>query len=203
MLSTYRPGTSVMTIGHLRGTKTINRTGETIVAKPERCLTPVKGDHFAEEGVRDYLLGYVTRGPDGDPVYTALWATTREEERATWKPTSTTSLWASTRRPTSRSVRSTRSATRAAATRRTCGMDPVPSTPSSTSTTVRSTIRTCPAASTGRNSGSIRTLVRWHGLPRRPRSGTRASTASRSRRLALPCSRIARANLTCFRDPDR
>ena len=41
MLSTYRPGTSVMTIGHLRGTKTINRTGETIVAKPERCLTPV------------------------------------------------------------------------------------------------------------------------------------------------------------------
>ena len=43
MLSTYRPGTSVMTIGHLRGTKTINRTGETIVAKPERCLTPVRG----------------------------------------------------------------------------------------------------------------------------------------------------------------
>ena len=43
MLSTYRPGTSVMTIGHLRGTKTINRTGETIVAKPERCLTPVIG----------------------------------------------------------------------------------------------------------------------------------------------------------------
>ena len=42
MLSTYRPGTSVMTIGHLRGTKTINRTGETIVAKPERCLTPVR-----------------------------------------------------------------------------------------------------------------------------------------------------------------
>ena len=46
MLSTYRPGTSVMTIGHLRGTKTINRTGETIVAKPERCLTPVKRPRF-------------------------------------------------------------------------------------------------------------------------------------------------------------
>ena len=96
-----------------------------------------------------------------------------------------TSLWASTRPPMSRSVPLTRSATRAAATRRTCGMDPVPSTPSSTSTTVRSIIRTCPAALIGRNSGSIRTPVRWHGLQRRPRSGTRASTASRSRRLAL------------------
>ena len=35
-----------MTIGHLRGTKTINRTGETIVAKPERCLTPVRRFYY-------------------------------------------------------------------------------------------------------------------------------------------------------------
>ena len=44
-----------------------------------------EGDHFAEEGVREYLLGYVTGGPDGEPVYTPLWATSREEERAVFE----------------------------------------------------------------------------------------------------------------------
>ena len=52
---------------------------------PDDIFLDFEGDHFAEEGVREYLLGYVTRGPDGEPVYTALWATTREEERAAFE----------------------------------------------------------------------------------------------------------------------
>ena len=44
-----------------------------------------EGDHFAEHGVREYLLGYVTRGSDGAPTYTALWANTREEERTAFE----------------------------------------------------------------------------------------------------------------------
>jgi predicted RecB family nuclease len=44
-----------------------------------------EGDHFAEEGVQEYLVGYVTRGSDGTPVYTALWATTLTEERAAFE----------------------------------------------------------------------------------------------------------------------
>ena len=42
---------------------------------PDDIFLDFEGDHFAEDGVREYLLGYVTRGPDGKPVYTSLWAT--------------------------------------------------------------------------------------------------------------------------------
>ena len=52
---------------------------------PDDIFLDFEGDHFAEEGVREYLLGYVTRGPSGESVYTALWATTREEERAAFE----------------------------------------------------------------------------------------------------------------------
>ena len=41
-----------------------------------------EGDHFATEGVQEYLLGYVIADSDGNPVYTPLWAETREQERA-------------------------------------------------------------------------------------------------------------------------
>ena len=44
-----------------------------------------EGDHFSEHGVQEYLLGYVTRGRDGKPVYTSLWAKTLEEERAAFR----------------------------------------------------------------------------------------------------------------------
>lgn len=44
-----------------------------------------EGDHFATEGVQEYLLGYVTADPDGNLVYTPLWAETREEERAAFE----------------------------------------------------------------------------------------------------------------------
>ena len=51
----------------------------------EDIFLDFEGDYFAEEGVREYLLGYVTRGPDSEPVYTPLWATSREEERAAFE----------------------------------------------------------------------------------------------------------------------
>ena len=103
------------------------------------------------------------------------------------------------RSPTSRLIPSTRSATRIAATPRVCGKDPTPSTPSSTSTTGRSTMRTCPAASTGRNTFSTRMQVQWLGSPKKPPSRGRASTASRSRHLALPCDRdtTSRSRRSC------
>ena len=40
-----------------------------------------EGDHFAEGGVQEYLLGYVMAGTDGQPRYTPLWATNPEQER--------------------------------------------------------------------------------------------------------------------------
>jgi uncharacterized protein len=40
-----------------------------------------EGSHFAEHGVQEYLTGFLTRGPDGKNIYTALWARTLEEER--------------------------------------------------------------------------------------------------------------------------
>ena len=51
------------------------------VPTPDDIFLDFEGDHFAETGVREYLLGYVTTGPGGEPVYTALWARTLEEER--------------------------------------------------------------------------------------------------------------------------
>ncbi|CAN5323536.1 TM0106 family RecB-like putative nuclease [soil metagenome] len=44
-----------------------------------------EGDHFAEEGVREYLLGFVTRAPAAESRYEALWASTLEEERAAFE----------------------------------------------------------------------------------------------------------------------
>ena len=44
-----------------------------------------EGDHFAETGVREYLLGYVTQGCEGEAVYTALWATSLADERAAFE----------------------------------------------------------------------------------------------------------------------
>lgn len=52
---------------------------------PGDIFLDFEGNHFAEEGVREYLLGYVTRGPDGELAYTAMWASTREEERAAFE----------------------------------------------------------------------------------------------------------------------
>ena len=52
---------------------------------PDDIFLDFEGDHFAEEGVREYLLGYVTSGPDGEPVYTPLWAKTREDERTVFE----------------------------------------------------------------------------------------------------------------------
>ena len=45
----------------------------------------LEGDHFAESGVEEYLLGYATRAPEGGPGYTAIWAWTPEEERAAFE----------------------------------------------------------------------------------------------------------------------
>ena len=44
-----------------------------------------EGDHFAMEGVQEYLLGYVIADPGGNLVYTPLWAETREQERAAFE----------------------------------------------------------------------------------------------------------------------
>ena len=45
----------------------------------------LEGNHFAENGVHEYLIGYVTRGSQGEPVYTPIWAATPEEERAAFE----------------------------------------------------------------------------------------------------------------------
>ena len=52
---------------------------------PHDIFLDFEGDHFAESGVQEYLLGYATRGPEGDTRYTALWARTHEEERAAFE----------------------------------------------------------------------------------------------------------------------
>lgn len=52
---------------------------------PDDIFLDFEGDHFAEHGVQEYLLGYVMRGSDGRPVYTALWARTLAEERAAFE----------------------------------------------------------------------------------------------------------------------
>ncbi len=44
-----------------------------------------EGDHFATEGVQEYLLGYVMADSGGNLVYTPLWAETREQERAAFE----------------------------------------------------------------------------------------------------------------------
>ena len=44
-----------------------------------------EGDHFATEGVQEYLLGYVIADPASNLVYTPFWAETREQERAAFE----------------------------------------------------------------------------------------------------------------------
>ena len=51
----------------------------------EDIFLDFEGDRFADEGVREYLIGYVTCDPDGKPVYSRLWARTHEEERAAFE----------------------------------------------------------------------------------------------------------------------
>jgi uncharacterized protein len=55
------------------------------VPTPDDIFLDFEGDHFSEGGVQEYLLGYVTRGPNGVPVYTPLWARTREDEQAAFR----------------------------------------------------------------------------------------------------------------------
>ena len=52
---------------------------------PDDIFLDFEGDHFAESGVREYLLGYLTRGPGDELVYTAFWARTLEEERVAFE----------------------------------------------------------------------------------------------------------------------
>ena len=44
-----------------------------------------EGDHFAEGGVQEYLLGYVTADAGGQPQYTPLWAAIAERERSNFE----------------------------------------------------------------------------------------------------------------------
>ena len=52
---------------------------------PDDVFLDFEGDHFAESGVREYLLGYVTGAPEGPPGYTAIRARTLAEERAAFE----------------------------------------------------------------------------------------------------------------------
>ena len=45
----------------------------------------LEGNHFAEEGVREYLFGYLATTPRGTAAYTAHWATTLEQERTAFE----------------------------------------------------------------------------------------------------------------------
>src|SRR5690606_20396741 len=48
---------------------------------PDDIFLDFEGNHFAEEGVQEYLTGFIARGPDGKRGYTPLWARTLAEER--------------------------------------------------------------------------------------------------------------------------
>ena len=52
---------------------------------PDDIFLDFEGNHFAEDGVHEYLVGYVMQGPHGKPFYTAIWVTTLEEERAAFQ----------------------------------------------------------------------------------------------------------------------
>jgi uncharacterized protein len=52
---------------------------------PDDVFLDFEGDHFAETGVQEYLIGYVTHGATGSPHYTTLWARTVPEERAAFE----------------------------------------------------------------------------------------------------------------------
>ena len=61
--------------------------GLALLPEPTRedIFLDFEGDHFSMEGVQEYLLGYVISDPDGNLVYTPLWAETREQERAAFE----------------------------------------------------------------------------------------------------------------------
>ncbi len=48
---------------------------------PDDIYVDLEGNHFAGDGVQEYLIGYVVAGPQGEPEYTPLWAETHEQER--------------------------------------------------------------------------------------------------------------------------
>ncbi len=48
---------------------------------PDDIFLDFEGNHFAEQGVREYLTGYLSRGDDGQVTYTPVWARTLEEEK--------------------------------------------------------------------------------------------------------------------------
>jgi uncharacterized protein len=52
---------------------------------PDDIFLDFEGDHFVEDGVQEYLLGYVRRDAAGTFRYTALWARTLDEERAAFE----------------------------------------------------------------------------------------------------------------------
>ena len=47
---------------------------------PDDIFLDFEGNHFAEHGIQEYLIGYISF-TEGQPVYTALWAHTIEEEK--------------------------------------------------------------------------------------------------------------------------
>ena len=48
---------------------------------PDDIFLDFEGSRFAEEGVQEYLTGYVIKDANGNFIYTPLWATTLEEEK--------------------------------------------------------------------------------------------------------------------------
>ena len=52
---------------------------------PSDVFLDFEGDHFAEGGVQEYLLGYVMADADGQPQYTPLWAAKPEQERGNFE----------------------------------------------------------------------------------------------------------------------
>ena len=52
---------------------------------PDDIFLDFEGNRFEEEGVREYLLGYVAQGQEGEFAYAAHWATSRNDERAAFE----------------------------------------------------------------------------------------------------------------------
>ncbi|MCY4283239.1 MAG: TM0106 family RecB-like putative nuclease [Gammaproteobacteria bacterium] len=52
---------------------------------PDDIFLDFEGNHFAETGVQEYLIGYLVNRPDNSGGYTALWAKKHEEERAAFE----------------------------------------------------------------------------------------------------------------------
>lgn len=52
---------------------------------PDDIFLDFEGNHFTEQGVQEYLTGFIARGPDDKRIYTPLWARTLAEERQTFE----------------------------------------------------------------------------------------------------------------------